>query len=89
MFIVCGVFGCLVNGYFYFVVHLGDRLNLHMFLTLGMIGNTTFVALFGLGYWWNIYHFSYYLVIQMIEGLFQATGWSSLDALLKCINQFQ
>lgn len=66
----------------YFAGHLGDRLDLRMFLTFGMIGSGACVALFGLGYWWNIHHFSYYLVVQMMGGLFQATGWPSVVAVV-------
>lgn len=66
----------------YFAGHLGDRLDLRMLLTFGMIGSGACVALFGLGYWWNIHHFSYYLVVQMMGGLFQSTGWPSVVAVV-------
>lgn len=66
----------------YFAGHLGDRLDLRMLLTFGMIGSGTCVALFGLGYWWNMHHFSYYLVVQMMAGLFQSTGWPSVVAVV-------
>lgn len=66
----------------YFAGHLGDRVNLRIFLTIGMIGSGTFVALFGMGYWWNIHSFIFYLSVQMVQGLFQATGWPSVVAVV-------
>jgi OPA family glycerol-3-phosphate transporter-like MFS transporter 1/2 len=58
--------------------HLGDTLDLRLFLTSGMIGSGIFVGLFGMGYFWNIHVFGFYLVMQMVAGLFQATGWPSV-----------
>eukprot|EP01018_Ginkgo_biloba_P014595 Gb_39294 [translate_table: standard] len=66
----------------YFVGHLGDRLDLRKFLTIGMLGSGTCVALFGLGYWWNVHNFYFYLAVQTIGGLFQATGWPSVVAVV-------
>ncbi|KAJ1411938.1 Sugar phosphate transporter [Sesbania bispinosa] len=66
----------------YFSGHLGDRCNLRIFLTVGMLGTGLFTSLFGLGYWGNIHNFYYYLVVQMIAGLFQSTGWPSVVAVV-------
>lgn len=66
----------------YFAGHLGDTLDLRLFLTSGMIGSGIFVALFGMGYFWNIHAFWFYLLMQMIAGLFQATGWPSVVAVI-------
>ncbi|XP_051114766.1 putative glycerol-3-phosphate transporter 4 [Andrographis paniculata] len=62
--------------------HLGDRLDLRIFLTTGMVGSGIFVALFGMGYFWNIHVFWFYLAMQMVAGLFQATGWPSVVAVI-------
>lgn len=62
----------------YFAGHLGDRVDLRILLTVGMVGTGLFTTLFGVGYWLNIHDFSYYLVIQMLAGLFQSTGWPSV-----------
>ncbi|CAK7356281.1 unnamed protein product [Dovyalis caffra] len=62
--------------------HLGDKLDLRLFLTFGMIGSGIFVGLFGMGYFWNIHVFGFYLVMQMVAGLFQATGWPSVVAVI-------
>ncbi|XP_047325673.1 putative glycerol-3-phosphate transporter 1 [Impatiens glandulifera] len=66
----------------YFSGHLGDRLNLRIFLTIGMVGTGVFTVLFGIGYWANIHSFYYYLIVQMITGMFQSTGWPSVVAVI-------
>ncbi|RDX89585.1 putative glycerol-3-phosphate transporter 1, partial [Mucuna pruriens] len=66
----------------YFSGHLGDRCNLRVFLTVGMLGTGLFTSLYGVGYWGNIHNFYYYLVVQMIAGLFQSTGWPSVVAVV-------
>ncbi|KAE9584091.1 putative glycerol-3-phosphate-transporting ATPase (mitochondrion) [Lupinus albus] len=66
----------------YIAGHLGDTLDLRLFLTIGMLGSGAFVGLFGMGYFWNVHEFWFYLVMQMIAGMFQATGWPSVVAVL-------
>ncbi|XP_061997306.1 putative glycerol-3-phosphate transporter 1 [Rosa rugosa] len=66
----------------YFSGHLGDRINLRIFLTIGMVGTGVFTSLFGIGYWGNIHSFYYYLGVQMLAGLFQSTGWPSVVAVV-------
>lgn len=75
-FLACYSMGMYVAG------HLGDRLDLRLFLTTGMIGSGIFVALFGMGFFWNIHAFWFFLLMQMIAGLFQATGWPSVVAVI-------
>ncbi|WOL10164.1 glycerol-3-phosphate transporter 1 [Canna indica] len=66
----------------FFAGHLGDRFDLRILLTLGMIGTGVFTSLFGAGYWLNIHSFYYFLVVQMLAGLFQSTGWPSVVAVV-------
>ncbi|XP_071696499.1 putative glycerol-3-phosphate transporter 4 [Rutidosis leptorrhynchoides] len=66
----------------YVAGHLGDTLDLRLFLTTGMIGSGIFVALFGMGYFWDVHRFWYFLSMQMLAGLFQATGWPSVVAVI-------
>lgn len=66
----------------YFSGHVGDRMDLRKFLTIGMVGTGLFTALFGVGYWANIHFFYYYLIVQMLAGLFQSTGWPSVVAVV-------
>ncbi|KAK9724446.1 hypothetical protein RND81_05G072600 [Saponaria officinalis] len=66
----------------FFSGHIGDRMNLRVFLTIGMLCTGLFTALFGLGYFFNIHNFYYYLIIQMLAGVVQSTGWPSVVALV-------
>lgn len=66
----------------FFSGHLGDRMNLRIFLTVGMVGTGLFSSLFGVGYWANIHFFYYYLGVQMLAGLCQSTGWPSVVAVV-------
>ncbi|KAK8686417.1 hypothetical protein V6N13_125442 [Hibiscus sabdariffa] len=66
----------------YFSGHLGDRMNLRIFLAVGMVGTGLLTSLFGAGYWANIHSFYYFLIVQMIAGLFQSTGWPSVVAVV-------
>ncbi|KAK1307344.1 putative glycerol-3-phosphate transporter 1 [Acorus calamus] len=68
----------------FFAGHLGDRLDLRLvrFLAAGMVGTGIFTSLFGFGYWTNIHSFYYYLVAQMLAGLFQSTGWPAVVAVV-------
>ncbi|KAJ4826496.1 hypothetical protein Tsubulata_038569 [Turnera subulata] len=66
----------------YFSGHFGDRTNLRIFLTIGMVGTGVFTSLFGIGYWANVHSFYYYLIVQMLAGLFQSTGWPSVVAVV-------
>ncbi|URE36423.1 Major Facilitator Superfamily [Musa troglodytarum] len=66
----------------YFAGHLGDRFDLRILLTIGMVGTGIFTSLFGAGYWLNIHSFYYFLAVQMLAGLFQSTGWPSVMAVV-------
>ncbi|KAK9672767.1 hypothetical protein RND81_12G123200 [Saponaria officinalis] len=66
----------------FFSGHIGDRMNLRVFLTIGMLSTGLFTALFGFGYWFNIHNFYYYLIIQMFAGVVQSTGWPSVVAVV-------
>lgn len=66
----------------YLAGHLGDRLDLRVVLTFGMIGTGVLTSMFGFGYWLNIHSFYYYLVMQMLAGLFQSSGWPSVVAVM-------
>eukprot|EP00249_Psilotum_nudum_P017943 c26563_g1_i2 orf=580-2346(-) len=66
----------------YFAGHLGDRLSLRRFLAIGMVGSGFFVSLFGMAYWWDIHLLPYFFFVQAAAGLFQATGWPSVVAII-------
>lgn len=49
--------------------HLGDRLNLRHFLTVGMLASAALTAAFGLGQAYQIHSIWYYIVIQVTAGV--------------------
>ncbi|XP_040190126.1 glucose-6-phosphate exchanger SLC37A1 [Rana temporaria] len=57
---------------------IGERLPLRYFLSCGMVASGFFTALFGLGYFYNIHNLTYYIIIQVLNGLVQTTGWPSV-----------
>ncbi|CAA6669793.1 unnamed protein product [Spirodela intermedia] len=66
----------------YLAGHLGDSLDLRLFLAAGMIASGCFVALFGMGFFWSIHNLGFYIAMQVLAGLFQATGWPSVVAVV-------
>ncbi|XP_059542519.1 glucose-6-phosphate exchanger SLC37A1 isoform X2 [Myotis daubentonii] len=61
---------------------IGERLPIRYYLTFGMLASGIFTALFGLGYFYNIHSFGFYVVTQVINGLVQTTGWPSVVTCL-------
>ncbi|XP_047077667.1 putative glycerol-3-phosphate transporter 4 [Lolium rigidum] len=62
--------------------HLGDRLDLRIFLAAGMVGSGAAVALFGAGYFLSLHSLLFYVLAQAIAGLLQSTGWPSVVAIV-------
>ncbi|WAR06085.1 G6PT3-like protein [Mya arenaria] len=58
--------------------HIAERMNLRYFLSLGMILSGAFTAAFGFGYFWNIHTLYFYIIVQILGGLVQSTGWPSV-----------
>ncbi|XP_068653349.1 putative glycerol-3-phosphate transporter 5 [Aristolochia californica] len=59
----------------YFAGHIGDRVDLRLFLAFGMLGSAVSTVAFGLAFWLKIHHLGYFLAVQIVSGLFQSTGW--------------
>ncbi|CAN4094656.1 unnamed protein product [Withania somnifera] len=55
----------------YFAGHIGDNIDLRLFLTFGMLGSGVLVIAFGLGYFLDIFC-----------GLFQSIGWPCVVAVM-------
>lgn len=45
--------------------HVAERMNLRYFLSGGMILSAIFTVLFGMGYFWNVHFFTFFLAIQV------------------------
>ncbi|KAK3588815.1 hypothetical protein CHS0354_028463 [Potamilus streckersoni] len=64
---------------------VAERMNLRYFLSLGMILSGVFTAAFGMGYFLSIHVLWYYILIQVIAGLFQSSGW---PAVVACVGNW-
>ncbi|KAL4589859.1 hypothetical protein LXL04_002770 [Taraxacum kok-saghyz] len=62
--------------------HVGDRIDLRVFLTIGMIGSGVFTVLFGLGFWLDVHSLRYFIMIQICCGGFQSIGWPCVVAVM-------
>lgn len=58
--------------------HIAERMNLRHFLSLGMITSGILTAAFGAGYFLGIHMLWYYIIVQVIGGFVQSTGWPSV-----------
>ncbi|KAF9614531.1 hypothetical protein IFM89_019194 [Coptis chinensis] len=59
----------------YFSGNIADRIDLRLFLTFGMLGSGVFTIVFGLGYWLNVHKLWFFMVVQIVSGVFQSIGW--------------
>ncbi|KAK7938927.1 hypothetical protein WMY93_002253 [Mugilogobius chulae] len=57
---------------------IGERLPIRLYLSVGMLFSGLFTCLFGLGYFYNIHSLSFYISVQVANGLVQTTGWPSV-----------
>lgn len=60
--------------------HIADRMNLRYYLSGGMVLSGLFTVGFGLGYFYDIHEYYYYIAMQIVGGVFQATGWPGVVA---------
>uniref|UniRef100_A0A2C9W792 Major facilitator superfamily (MFS) profile domain-containing protein n=1 Tax=Manihot esculenta TaxID=3983 RepID=A0A2C9W792_MANES len=66
----------------YFAGHVGDRIDLRLFLVFGMVGSGLFTIIFGLGYWFDIHSLGFFVGVQILCGLFQSIGWPCVVAVV-------
>lgn len=64
----------------FFSGHIAERMNLRYFLSGGMILVGIMTAAFGMGYFINIHNIYFFVIVQIISGLVQSTGWPSVVA---------
>lgn len=62
--------------------HLGDRVDLRLFLFGGMVLSGAFTVLFGMGYFWGVHSLAYFVLVQMAAGAFQSSGWPSVVSVV-------
>ncbi|KAJ1440090.1 Sugar phosphate transporter [Sesbania bispinosa] len=66
----------------YLAGHVGDRIDLRMFLVFGMMGSGLTTILFGLGYWLDVHVLGYFVGVQIVCGVFQSIGWPCVVAVV-------
>ncbi|XP_075098354.1 putative glycerol-3-phosphate transporter 5 [Nicotiana tabacum] len=66
----------------YFAGHIGDNIDLRLFLTVGMLGSGILVIAFGLGYFLDIHWLLFFVIVQILCGLFQSIGWPCVVAVM-------
>ena len=66
----------------FFSGHIGDSMDLRVFLTYGMIGTGFFVCLFGMGQRWEQHNMTFFILTQICAGIFQSTGWPSVVSVM-------
>ncbi|KAL3532244.1 hypothetical protein ACH5RR_005765 [Cinchona calisaya] len=66
----------------YLAGHIGDSFDLRLFLTIGMLGSGFLVIFFGLGYFLDVHSFAFFVIVQILCGLFQSIGWPCVVAVV-------
>jgi OPA family glycerol-3-phosphate transporter-like MFS transporter 1/2 len=66
----------------FFSGHIGDSMDLRVFLTYGMVGSGLFVCAFGFGQAWEQHSMAYFIFVQIAAGVFQSTGWPSVVSVM-------
>lgn len=61
---------------------VAERVDLRLFLSLGMVLSGTFCAMFGLGYIFKIHNLWFYILAQALSGLAQTSGWPGVVTCL-------
>lgn len=69
-------FGLFVSG------HIADNMSLKCFLAIGMIGSGFMVATIGFAKVLDEHNLWYFYICYAIQGLFQATGWPAVVAVM-------
>lgn len=66
----------------FFSGHFADTTDLRLFLSSGMLLSGVFTVAFGFGYWLSIHSFLYFVIVQILCGVSQSTGWPSVVAVV-------
>ncbi|KAL9965070.1 hypothetical protein ACROYT_G028802 [Oculina patagonica] len=69
----------------FFSGFVAEHMDLRHFLTFGMISSGLLSVLFGLGYFWNIHYFAFYVTVMIFSGFFQSSGWPSV---VECVGNW-
>ncbi|XP_016990768.2 glucose-6-phosphate exchanger SLC37A2 [Drosophila rhopaloa] len=61
---------------------IAERVSLRYFLSMGMILTGVFTYMFGIARTSNIHSFWYFVLVQVLAGIFQTTGWPGVVTLV-------
>ncbi|CAL1295644.1 unnamed protein product [Larinioides sclopetarius] len=64
---------------------LAERIDLRYYLSLGMLLSGLFTYLFGLAYYLNIHSFTFFIIVQILGGGIQCTGW---PGVVSCVGNW-
>ncbi|KDO19722.1 hypothetical protein SPRG_14249 [Saprolegnia parasitica CBS 223.65] len=73
--------GCYASG-LYVSGMMGDRVDLRLFISLGMFCTGAALVVFGLAGFANVHAFAFFVVLWGINGLVQSCGWPSNVAVM-------
>ncbi|XP_054709352.1 glucose-6-phosphate exchanger SLC37A2-like [Uloborus diversus] len=59
---------------------LAERIDLRYYLTLGMLISGLFTYLFGLAFYLDIHSYTFFIIVQILAGAVQCTGWPGVVA---------
>jgi OPA family glycerol-3-phosphate transporter-like MFS transporter 1/2 len=71
--------------FMFFSGYIADRCNLRYFLSAGMILSGFLLYAFGMAYYLNIHSMTYFVIIQILSGAIQTTGW---PAVVSCVGNW-
>uniref|UniRef100_A0A0P4W2W3 Sugar phosphate exchanger 3 n=1 Tax=Scylla olivacea TaxID=85551 RepID=A0A0P4W2W3_SCYOL len=66
----------------FFSGFVAERMDLRLFLSGGMVLSGVFASMFGLGYFFEIHTLWYYILVQVLCGVVQTTGWPGVVTCL-------
>lgn len=78
-FLFSYAFFMFISGY------VADHCNLRYFLSSGLILSGVLLYIFGSGYYLQIHNIYFFIVVQIISGIVQTTGW---PAVIACIGNW-
>lgn len=64
---------------------LAERIDLRYYLTLGMLLSGFFTYLFGLAFYLDIHSLSFFIIVQLLAGAVQCTGW---PGVVSCVGNW-
>eukprot|EP00193_Tetraselmis_chui_P010555 CAMPEP_0177775690 /NCGR_PEP_ID=MMETSP0491_2-20121128/14265_1 /TAXON_ID=63592 /ORGANISM="Tetraselmis chuii, Strain PLY429" /LENGTH=469 /DNA_ID=CAMNT_0019294333 /DNA_START=252 /DNA_END=1661 /DNA_ORIENTATION=- len=66
----------------FFAGHMGDRMDLRLFLSMGMIASALLVSLYGMAYFWDVHNINFFYIVMVLGGLCQSSGWPSVVSIM-------